>query len=59
MGLQDPLPDYFGEWQLARWMGITRDALQEMPVHEVQEARIVMSALNQAQHAANQKASKR
>lgn len=30
-------------------MGITRDAMQEMPVHEVEEARIVMSALNQAQ----------
>ncbi len=47
-GLSDPLPDYFGEWQLARWMGVTRAELIEMPVHEVMEAQITMGALNNA-----------
>lgn len=49
----DPLPEYFGDWQLARWMGVTRDALDLMPVHEVAEARIVMSALSRAEHEMN------
>ncbi len=48
-GLSDPLPDYFGEWQLARWMGVTRAELLDMPVHEVMEAQITMGALNEAQ----------
>ena len=47
-GLSDPLPDYFGEWQLARWMGVTRAELIDMPVHEVMEAQITMGALNSA-----------
>lgn len=47
-GRSDPLPDYFGEWQLARWMGITRAELIDMPVHEVMEAQITMGALNNA-----------
>ncbi len=48
-GASDPLPGYFGEWQLARWMGITRADLLDMPVHEVMEAQITMGAINQAE----------
>ncbi len=55
----EPLPDYFHEWQLARWMGVTRDALQDMPVHEVMEAQITMGAINQAEHEVNAKANKK
>lgn len=54
----DPLPDYFGDWQVARWMGVTKSDLDEMPIHEIEEARIVMAAINQAEHEAHRKSSK-
>ncbi len=55
----DPLPDFVGDWMVARWMGVTKSDLDEMPIHEIEEARIVMAALNQAEHEAHQKASKK
>ncbi len=49
----EPIPEYFGMWQIARWIGVTPDVLEEMPVHEVEQARVVMTALNRAQNEAN------
>ncbi len=54
----DPLPEYVPDWMLARWMGVTRDALLDMPIHEVEEARIVMQAINEAQDQAGKKSTK-
>ncbi len=39
-------------------MGVTKADLDEMPIHEVEEARIVMHALNQAEHDAHRKSGK-
>ncbi len=61
-GRMDALPDYFHDWQLARWMGVPKAELDDMPVHEVMEARIVMSALSEAeaaQHTASGKGRRR
>ena len=55
----EPLPDYFGEWQVARWMGVTRAALNDMPVHEVMEAQITMAAINKAERDMQKAASKK
>ncbi len=55
----DALPDYVGDWILARWMGVTKDALDDMPVHEVMEARIVMGAINEAEAARQQPGGKK
>lgn len=52
--MMEPLPDYFGEWQLANWMGITRAEMDDMPIHEILQARVTMVALNRAQNEANQ-----
>ena len=57
-GRMEPLPDYFHDWQLARWMGITRDALLEMPVHEVMEAQHVMVGMNRAEAEVQKQAKK-
>lgn len=48
-GRMEPVPEYFGDWQIARWMGVTKSALREMPIYEIDEARIVMAALNDAE----------
>ena len=48
-----PLPEYVSDWQLARWMGVTKADLDDMPMHEVTEARIVMAAFNRAEHEAH------
>lgn len=55
----DPLPGYFYDWQLARWIGggTTADDIAEMPESEVQQARIVMGAINKADHDAHKKQS--
>lgn len=53
----DPLPAYVGEWFLAKWMGVTRDVLDDMPLHEVEQARIVMQAEQRAQKDMNEQAS--
>jgi hypothetical protein len=55
------LPDYFGAWQLARWIGggTTAADIDAMPVHEVMEARIVMGALNQAERDAHEQQSRK
>ena len=55
----EPLPDYFGEWQVARWMGVTRADLQDMPVHEVLEAQITMGATNKAERDMQKASSKK
>lgn len=55
----EPLPEYFGEWQQARWIGVTRDDLEQMPVHEVEEARVVMLALARAERDAHEQASRK
>lgn len=54
-GRTEPLPDYVADWQIARWMGVTRGDLDDMPLHEIAEARIVMSAENEAQRNAREK----
>jgi len=55
----EPLPDYFGEWQVARWMGVTRSVLNDMPVHEVVEAQITMAAINKAERDMQKASSKK
>lgn len=58
MDLMEPLPAYFGDWQLARWMGVTRTQMLDMPIRDVEEARVTMIALNRAQQQANEQAGK-
>lgn len=49
--MAEPLPDYFHTWQIARWIGggTTAADVEDMPVYEVMQARIVMGALHQAE----------
>lgn len=49
----DPIPSYVADWQLARWMGCARWELDDLPIREVEEARVTMLAINQAQNDAN------
>lgn len=48
MNMRDPLPEFFGDWVLAQWLGITRDDLREMPYRDVEEARVTMYAITRA-----------
>lgn len=54
--MADPLPDYFNEWQLAHWIGVTRQQMDRMPTRDVEEARTTMLALAEGERQRNQKA---
>ena len=57
-GRAEPVPAYVSDWLLARWMGITRPQLMEMPLQDVEEARTVMRAINEAEDAMHRRAGK-
>lgn len=58
-GRMEPIPDYVSDWQLARWMGVTVPEMLEMPLQHVEQARVVMHAMNDAQHQTQTRASRR
>lgn len=57
-GRMEPIPGYVNDWVLARWIGVTIGEMREMPLADVEEARITMAAINQAQDEANRNVSK-
>lgn len=50
----EPVPEFFTDWVLARWMGVTLSTMRDMPFAEVEQARVTMNAIDQAQSNAQQ-----